>query len=271
MRKYDFRQALFCSFVFLFICPQVGWAAEEDRFSITPRVWFTNMDTNSFDNGKSSTGHSSQSLFRIPLQGATITYAPKKTPGIDFLVTTLYGTGKTNFVDALEFGNSDLTRLDAEFLVRKDLKDTTMKAIAGFRHIKYTVQQRLTSGGTFSSTGTRNKESYVSMYLGELGLSGFNNITSNGRHRMFWSSVGGLGYSDFNKPNRLDGQGSRGKQSMLWTLDINAGYSYTISKNFGANARYRYFMWPLSATDPSDAPTGFLIVHGPELGLTYNF
>ena len=129
-----------------------------------------------------------------------------------------------------------------------------------------------TFGGTFTSTGSRLKESYVSMYFGELGLSGFNNITPNGKHRMFWNTIGGLGYADNDRPNKLEGQGTRGKESLLWTGDINIGYAYTINKNFGANARYRSFITASHiAGEPSDARESFLVVHGPELGVTYNW
>ena len=273
MRKFNFKWFLFCSFVFLFISPQTAWSAEEDRFSITPRVWFTNVNTNLYDSNQSVTsGHSLESTAQVPLQGATITYAPKKFPGIDFLVTGLYGTTTTNYNDASEWGNTDWPRLDVEFLVRKDIPDTTLKLLAGFRHIKYTTDQRETSGGVFTSTGTRLKEFYLSMYFGEFGLSGFNNITSDGKHRMFWNTVGGLGYAKSDRPNRLASQGTSGKESLLWTGDINIGYAYTINKNFGANARYRSFITASHiAGEPSDAREGFIVVHGPEFGLTYNF
>jgi len=272
MRKFSFRKIIVCSFIFLFICPQIGWSAEEDRFSITPRVWFTNVNTNLYDNGLGASGHSLESTAQVPLQGATITYAPKKFPGIDFLATGLYGTATTNFVDANEFGNTDWSRLDVELLVRKDIPDTTVKLLAGFRHIKYTNDQRLTSGGIYSTTGSRLKEFYLSMYFGELGLSGFNNITPNGKHRMFWNTIGGLGYSKSDRPNRKADGGTRGKEAFLWTGDINVGYAYTINKNFGANARYRSFITASHiAGEPSDARESFIVVHGPELGVTYNW
>ena len=272
MPKFSFRCIILCSFVFLFIFPQLGWSAEEDRFSITPRVWFTNVNPNMYDSGVSASGHSSESTAQVPLQGATITYAPKKFPDIDFLVTGLYGTTTTNFVDANEFGNIDWTRFDLEFLVRKDIPDTTVKLLAGFRHIKYTTDQRLTSGGVYAATGSRLKDFYLSMYFGELGLSGFNNITPNGKHRMFWNMIGGLGYAKSDRPNRKADQGVPGKESFLWTGDINIGYAYTINKNFGANARYRSFITASHIVgESSDAREGFIVVHGPELGLTYNF
>ena len=272
MRKFGFRKIIFSWFVFFFICPQIGWAAEGDRFSITPRVWFTNVNTNMYDNGLSASGHSLESTAQVPLQGATITYAPKKFPGIDFLVTGLYGTTTTNFVDANAFGNTDWSRLDLEFLVRKDIPNSTIKVLAGFRHIKYTTDQRLTSGGIYSATGSRLKEFYLSMYFGELGLSGYNNITPNGKHRMFWNTIGGLGYAKSARPNREVNDGWKEKVSFLWTTDINIGYSYTINKNFGANARYRSFITASHiAGEPSGARAGFIVVHGPELGVTYNF
>ena len=272
MRKFSFRKIIFSSFVFLFICPQIGWAAEGDRFSITPRVWFTNVNPNIYDSGLSADGHSSESTAQVPLQGATFSYSPEKFPGIDILVTGLYGTATTNFVDANEFGNIDWSRLDAEILVRKSIPDTTVKLLAGFRHIKYTTDQRLTSGGIYSATGSRLKEFYLSMYFGELGLSGYNNITPNGKHRMFWNTIGGLGYAKSDRPNRKADAGVPGKDSFLWTTDINIGYSYTINKNFGANARYRSFITASHIVgESSHAREGFIVVHGPELGVTYNF
>ena len=273
MRKFSFKKIIFSWFVFFFICPQIGWAAEGDRFSITPRVWFTNVNTNMYDNGLSASGHSSESTAQVPLQGATFSYSPKKFPGIDFLVTGLYGTTTTNFVDANAFGNIDWTRLDAEFMVRKNIPDTTVKLLVGFRHIKYTTDQRLTSGGIYSATGSRHKDFYVSMYFGEFGLSGYNNITPSGKHRFFWNTIGGLGYAKSARPNRkTDDSWARGKESFLWTTDINIGYSYTLNKNFGANARYRSFITAKHiGGDPSGARAGFIVVHGPELGVTYNF
>ena len=189
------------------------------------------------------------------------------------MVTGLYGTTTTNFVDANAFGNIDWTRLDAEFIVRKNIPDTTVKLLAGFRHIKYTTDQRLTSGGIYSATGSRNKDLYVSMYFGEFGLSGYNNITPSGKHRFFWNTIGGLGYAKSARPNRkTDDSWARGKESFLWTTDINIGYSYTINKNFGANARYRSFITAKHiGGDPSGKRAGFIVVHGPELGVTYNF
>jgi len=272
MRRLNFNRLFFYFFVVLIACPQIGWAAEGDRFSITPRVWFTNVNPNIYDSGLSASGHSSESTAQVPLQGATFSYSPEKFPGIDILVTGLYGTATTNFVDANEFGNIDWSRLDAEILVRKSIPDTTVKLLAGFRHIKYTTDQRLTSGGIYSNTGSRLKEFYLSMYFGELGLSGYNNITPNGKHRMFWNTIGGLGYAKSDRPNRKADAGVPGKDSFLWTTDINIGYSYTINKNFGANARYRSFITASHIVgEPSDAREGFIVVHGPELGVTYNF
>ena len=272
MRKFSFKQIVFYFFVVLLAFPQIGWAAEGDRFSITPRVWFTNVNTNMYDNGLSASGHSSESTGQVPLQGATFSYSPKKFPGIDILVTGLYGTATTNFVDANAFGNIDWSRLDAEFLVRKNIPDTTVKLLAGFRHIKYTTDQRLTNGDTYTSTGSRHKDFYLSMYFGELGLSGYNNITPNGKHRMFWNTIGGLGYAKSARPNREVDDGWKKKDSFLWTTDINIGYSYTINKNFGANARYRSFITASHiAGESSHAREGFIVVHGPELGVTYNF
>ena len=140
-------------------------------------------------------------------------------------------------------------------------------------YIKYTKDERLTSGGIYSATGSRHKDFYVSMYFGEFGLSGYNNITPSGKHRFFWNTIGGLGYAKSGRPNRkTDDSWARGKESFLWTTDINIGYSYTINKNFGANARYRSFITASHIVgESSHAREGFIVVHGPELGVTYNF
>ena len=68
MRRLNFNRLFFYFFVVLIACPQIGWAAEGDRFSITPRVWFTNVNPNIYDSGLSASGHSSESTAQVPLQ-----------------------------------------------------------------------------------------------------------------------------------------------------------------------------------------------------------
>jgi hypothetical protein len=260
----------FCFSIFLLFCSQIGLAADGDRISITPRVWFTNLPTNFYEETPNASGAGSQSVIQVPLQGATITYAPKESPGIDFLITGLYGTGTANFVDGNTFGNTDLSRLDIEFLIRKDIKNTTIKAMAGVRYINYVLDDKLTSAAdVHSSTGTRSSISDIELFLGEFGLSGFNNITPNGKHRMFWNAMGGLGYGDFDRPNRLEVEKRDARESIIWSFDINIGYAYTINKNFGLNARYRSFGTPSDIADTDHEEVA--LIHGPEFGVTYNF
>ena len=269
MSQLNFKKMSLFVLAFLLLFPQISWSADSGRFSVTPRIWMTNMKTNFFQEELSTTGAESSTEWHVPLQGATITYAPNKSPDWDFLATALYGTSTANFVDGIKFGNTELSRLDMEFLARKDIKGSTMKAIAGVRYIRYDADDTYTDGSTHSSTGSALKESSVHLYIGEFGVSGFNNITANGKHRMFWNALGGLGYADADNNNRLESAGKNGKESIIWTWDINIGYVYTINKNFGANARYRSFGTPSDLAETDQHET--LIIHGPELGLTYHF
>ena len=205
-------------------------ADDGDRFSFTPRIWLTNMNVNFFEETPSATGTDSKSEFHIPLQGATITYAPKKLPGWDFLVTGLSGSGTANFTDALNEGNTDLKRLDIEILARRDIQGTTSKAVGGVRFINYTIEDRYgTPGQTFTDTGEVGRLTDIKLLFGEFGVSGFNNITSEGKHRVFWNAIGGLGYADADEPNNLESAGTSRKESFIWTWDINIGYVYTIN------------------------------------------
>ena len=269
MSQLNFKKMSLFVLAFLLLFPQISWSADSGRFSVTPRIWMTNMKTNFFIEGLSATGAESSSEWHVPLQGATITYAPNKSPDWDFSATSLYGTGTANFVDANAFGNIDISRLDVEFLARKDIKDTTMKAIAGVRYINYDMDDVYTDGSTHSSTGSASNQTSAYLYIGEFGVSGFNNITANGKHRMFWNALGGLGYADVDNHKRLESAGKNGKESIIWSFDINIGYVYTINKNFGANARYRSFGTPSDLAETDQHET--VIIHGPELGLTYHF
>jgi len=269
MSQLNFKKMSLFVLAFLLLFPQISWSADSGRFSVTPRIWMTNMNINFFQDSLSATGKELSSEWHIPLQWATITNAPNKSPDWDFSATTLYGTGTANFVDANAFGNIEISRLDMEFLARKDIKDSTMKAIAGVRFINYEVDDVYTDGSTHSSTGSASNQTSAYLYIGEFGVSGFNNITANGKHRMFWNALGGIAYADVDKPNRLESAGKNGKESIIWTWDINIGYVYTINKNFGANARYRSFGTPSDLTETDQHET--MIIHGPELGLTYHF
>ena len=171
MSQLNFKKMSLFVLAFLLLFPQISWSADSGRFSVTPRIWMTNMSTNFFKEELSTTGAESSTEWHVPLQGATITYAPNKSPDWDFLATALYGTSTANFVDGIKFGNTELSRLDMEFLARKDIKGSTMKAIAGVRYINYDIGDTYTDGSTHSSTGSASKQSSVYLYIGEFGLS----------------------------------------------------------------------------------------------------
>jgi hypothetical protein len=233
---------------------------KSDAFVFTPRIWF-----GTYVSPKELDSLQTQDSFLVPMAGGTFTYAPKAMPDLAFLATFLHGSGEGRLIDLNvgATGTTASTRTDVEFLARYNLVGPKLYLLGGWRHVKFSVDDRV---GAFSSTTD------VTVSGPELGVGSTLDLSTDGRHQLFGNFIGL--YTRY-KHDYRDNAGFTERRSFpAWAMDMNVGYQFWLTHSINFSARYRIFNFYYEGT--VGGPNGvkykdLAVFHGPEIGASFAF
>ncbi len=237
------------------LCPAVGMAQEAEsgwRFGFIPRLWVTATTVPDEDNVSNGT-------VLIPLFGGTVSISPGFAPNISVLATGFYGKndGDGVFTPTGTDGELEIKRKDFEILLRYVFTGTGVNVNFGGRFVEFISEFDASSGlGGFSNRGE------TKVYLGEVGLGFVNDISEDGRHRLFANLIGLFGKV---KTDFKDNMGFKSNDSDFGAGgDINIGYQWWVTSFANIGLRYRSFLF-FEENDFDLAK--FVTVHGPEASI----
>jgi hypothetical protein len=237
-------------------------AQSESTFSITPRIWFGNLDQVEGEGERIE-------AFVIPLAGLTLTFSPRSLPNTNFLLTILAGEGDGDFVYyQIPGGTAEAERLDIEFLVRRNFPNRTFSFFYGARFIEFDDTNTIMCSSCFFAPFYK-AEATSNVLVAEVGVGGVSDITEDSRHRLFGYVTLGYAYSDWEweaieggTPFTEDGTGT----DLAW--DLNFGYQWHISPKISFSGRLRGFFIPEKNDEGLEKLTSIL---GPDFALTIRF
>jgi len=254
MRSQRFILTVCCLAVFLSF--PVFCQAEEDRtgwrLGVTPRLWVSAISVPDEDNVSHGT-------VLVPLFGGTLSLSPGFAPNVTLLATGFYGKGDGDgvFTDTDTDGTIDLKRKDLEVLLRYSFSGTGFNISAGGRYVEVISEFETDSG--LSAFSNRDE---TEAWFGEIGVGFVNDITEDGRHRMFANLIGLFGKT---KSDFKDSQGFNESSSTYGAGgDINIGYQWWVTSFANFSLRYRVFVAP----EENDFDLlKFTSIHGPEASI----
>lgn len=235
--------------------PSSGRASLGDFISVTPRVWITQV------NLTESEGFDSEAVI-VPMYGGSITITPPSAPNFSILATGFYGEGKGEAFgrDAdVRDGDSEVTRTDIEILLRYHIPETQLVVFGGPRYVTFDTSFEFSS---FDVDLTSK------IWVVEMGVGAFANITESGRHRAFGNFTLGVAFEEFESKTDNDILFEGSESQTTATIDLNLGYQYLLTDTIGFNFRYRMFT---IFTEDDFAQGDLTTIHGPELGLALRF
>lgn len=236
----------------------------------------------------------------VPLVGFSILFEAE----LDVIVSFFWGQAESDFaatsvltegVDSvLEYdGKLDAERYDVELLVRWRPRDRPIYVFTGLRY--YRLEYVLESDRTVRIPQFDTIPPPLDQTLNPLPDTRFTNnlvlwqigggfyipISDDAQHRLIAGGQVGIGYNRFtverdeepffaNLPDptvyaRVD----EAKDEFAVGWDVNFGYQWQFHRKFNLVTRYRAF-GKTSATEDSKT-LGFIVSHGPEIGVGYHF
>lgn len=245
------------------LLPDTSFAAEGFDVSLTPRFQYFMVNVNGFESFAGE--QDSVERVEIPFPGLTIGIRPQAIKNTEFLISAFYGEDNGVLSDSGE-ASSDITRFDAEFLVRHVISDTAVNFYYGVRAIL--TDEDTTATGTIPASQSTTLEDSVDWYFGELGIGFSVPLTNSGIHLAFGGITGLLGYQKREVKNRastLDPD----QEGFAYAADLQVGYQQVFSEKVSGHIRYRALL--LSNHNSGSGGDKLLIGHGPEVGLTFRF
>ncbi len=226
-------------------------AGENVNFSISPRAYFTYIDSSDF-----------AEVTPVTLGGLSITIGPA-AGSWDLTVSGLVGSGDSGFTELAEdaFGGQEgqfeIDRVDYEALWRYRFKDSPVYIGFGARFID--IEEEFI--GEFSGPVEFQTTEIV---LGEfaVGLSG--QVSEGSRHSLFSNLVVGIG--SFESDLMEVGEPDDSDDGATFLFDANLGYQYVMNQTSSISARYRVI-----AVQTAGFEDELTVVHGPEIALTFRF
>jgi hypothetical protein len=263
--------------------PALSAKADDLRVSLTPRTWYASQSTSFLIPGSdvvSGGVQETHEALQYPFVGGTVTTTGGWLGKNSIYVTALRGKSKADFTAAsVSIGFPDISgivegtdgaeRTDVEALFGIPLSDTT-KAVFGGRYVGFdgdrTINQFGTSAGVFTQPFKFSKSEEQSYFV-EFGLGAQAFISTDHAHQ-FFANLTALAGRTF----RADSILTSGEilKSNEWDagVDANFGYQFQMNGNTFLAARYRLFV---SAPIDDWSGRGNLLIHGPEVSLTYEF
>ncbi len=256
-----------------------GAIADDNKteISLQPRDWHAFVSDSSFQNADNGMITSSKAS-SYDLAGLTVGIRnPAILGNATLALTALYGEGASEFsrieagapFSASSWGTNSGTRFDAEALTIIPVRDG-VTAFAGFRYInwneKYSFSEMYIPEIDFTMSLSGLSQTQVEKdYFAELGGGISAPISDNGRHIFFANLTGLIGVRDLKTMPSI-GQTTEG-QAWAAGVDANVGYAFVLMEDMKLSARYRVFIY---APIENMFSNGNYIVHGPEVGLTYD-
>ena len=246
------------------LLPDTSFAAEGFDVSVTPRFQYFMVNTNGFV--ENAADQDSLERVEIPFAGLSIGVRPKSLKSTEFLLSLFYGQDNGIRGD-LGVSSLDVTRFDAEFLVRHVIPDTALNFFYGGRAI-IVDEETTRSAGVFADTLSNRAEVDTNWYFAELGIAFSTPITNSGKHLVFGGITGGLGYQEATLKNRRVTT-TPDEKGFAYLADLQVGYQHVFSEKVSGHIRYRTLL--LSNHNTGTSEDKLLIGHGPEVGLTFRF
>lgn len=260
-----------------------GAKADELQVRLTPRTWYAFQSTSFFIPGSdivSGGVQESHEALQYPFVGGTITTTGGWLGKNSIYVTALHGEAKADFtaasltigapeISGIAEGTDGASRTDVEALFGVPLSDAT-KAVFGGRYIGFSGDRTINAFGT--STGVlaepiKLSKSEEQSYFVEFGLGAQADISADHAHQLF-ANLTALAGRTF----RTDSILTSGEvlKASEWDagVDANFGYQFQMNSNIFLAARYRLFV---TAPIEDWSGKGNLLIHGPEVSLTYEF
>ncbi|HKU48139.1 MAG TPA: hypothetical protein VJQ58_14740 [Burkholderiales bacterium] len=231
-------------------------AMRSDVFVITPRLWYA-----TYSSPTEVEAEQARESVRVPMAGVSLTYAPKSAPNLAILATAMRGDGEGTLIDQFfGVGTTSTERRDLELLVRYNLLGARLYVLGGWRHVKFTVDDRI---GAFVA------HTDVTVSGPEFGFGSTQDLTRDGRHQVFGNFV--ALYSRYQHDYRDNAGFVENHSFRSWGLDLNLGYQFWITPSFNFSARYRMFTFEYKQALGSSGYKDSAIFYGPEIGLSLAF
>jgi hypothetical protein len=255
--------------------------AEDMQFSFQPRAWYAIQSSSVPVSSVSPAGAGAQTAtpFDYPFAGATVGVRGGWLGENGVALTVLHGQSKDKFsalsTDYSTFatanqGYAKLERTDIEALFLHPLNSSgSASFFLGGRSITFfssSISNNI--DGSPASPELVVKEAERDYFL-ETGLGLSTNITDDGKHGLIANVVGLIGRT-YNRMEFINQGPTFEAKVDQWSagFDTNVGYTYKINDQITLLTRYRAFITaPLSNWNGS----GNFLIHGPELGLRYEF
>ena len=231
-------------------------AMRADVFVVTPRIWY-----GTYVSPKEADSEQVQESFRVPMAGATLTYAPKAAPNLALLATALSGDGQGTVIDQnFGVGTTSSKRSDFEILARYNLLGPKLYLLGGWRRVKFSIDDNV---DVFSSTTD------VSVSGPELGVGSTNDLSRDARHQVFGNFI--LLFSRYRHDYRDNFGFTENRSFRALGLDLNLGYQFWVTPAFNLSARYRMFNFYYEGTVGGMTYKDLAVFHGPEIGASIAF
>ena len=173
------------------------------------------------------------------------------------------GSGRLIDLNVGATGSTESTRSDVEILARYNLVGPKLYLLGGWRHVKFSVKDRVVA---FNSTTD------VTVSGPEFGVGSTIDLSRDGRHQLFGNFIGL--YSRY-EHNYRDNAGFTEQRSFpAWGMDMNVGYQFWLTHSINLSARYRIFNFYYEGTVGGPNGTKYrdlAVFHGPEIGASIAF